>query len=335
MGMMLAIAAAAVVLSVVLIYAATKSMASRKMPVDEEALKQMSPAQARVYLRRLEAEKGIDAGENGRMRYSREYSDETGKSTAGRNATERNMTDGIPAVNNPAGNSSYTETELTNFRSAWTHSEFMSLTERFYELVFSATSILLFVGIYFQIDYFGIGDAYRSVWETYNGLILLLFILISVMLNSFVDNIIIPLDHVRPGERATMRLAGMVYMIVVFAYIKFFYEDSNYDSIILYFLTLVIGRFVYFDASLESFSQAMKDVFTNIPLLLLALLSTGLVALVGFRSGYLLTQNGVVLNLFIGQLYLLAVIFVIHHGFRMRERKKIRRGSRKDETSHR
>lgn len=190
--------------------------------------------------------------------------------------------------------------------------ETISLTERFYELIFSSTFILMFVAIYFAIDYFGFGTTDKTIWSKYNGIILLFFILGSVILNSFVDNKIIPLNHIRPGERASMRLLGMIYMLIIFAYIKFFYVDSNYDNIIMYFITLVIGRFVYFDASLESFQEAMNGVKDNLPILLLALMCTSIMAAFGFNTHYLQEQYGVVFNLFYAHIFLLVVIFIVH-----------------------
>ncbi len=184
--------------------------------------------------------------------------------------------------------------------------------ERFYELMFSSTTILMFVGIYFQMDFFGVGATGNAIWAKYNSFILLGFILASVMLNSFLDSYIIPLNHTEAGERAAMRLIGMLYMLIIFAYIKFIYQDDNYDSIIMYFVTLVIGRFVYFDASMESFTEAMRKAFRSLSFLILALMCSGIMAYVGFSSGYLLRANGVVMNLFIAHLYLLAVIFVVH-----------------------
>ncbi len=198
-------------------------------------------------------------------------------------------------------------------RKAFMREERLSLTERFYELIFSGTAIFLFVGIYFTIDFLGYGDQIGGFWERYSSFILLLFILASVIFNTVIDRIIIPLNHVKPGEIASIRLIGMLYMLIIFAYIKFIYQDDNYDAIIMYFLTLVIGRFVYFDATLQSFHEAVRDAAGNLPLLALALLCTGFLALFGFGSGYLLKSNGVVLSLFIAHLYLLLVIFVVHH----------------------
>ncbi|MCR5545323.1 MAG: hypothetical protein K6F30_02485 [Lachnospiraceae bacterium] len=190
--------------------------------------------------------------------------------------------------------------------------EILNLTDRLFELIFSSTFILLFVAIYFTIDYFGVVPKYQAFWNTYNGFILLLFILCSIILNSFFDKHLTPLKNLRPGDKASIRLIGMIYMMVIFLYIKFIYEDDNYDSIILYFITLIIGRFVYFDASLESFTEATSRAAKSTPLLLLVLMSSAIMAWYGFSSDYLMRSNGVVLNLFIAHLYLLVVIFIVN-----------------------
>lgn len=192
------------------------------------------------------------------------------------------------------------------------HFEVLNLTERLFELIFSSTFILLFVALYFTIDYFGVNPAMQQFWNDYNAFILLIFILFSVMLNSMFDKYIIPLKYLRAGDKSSLRLIGMIYMLIIFLYIKFIYEDSNYDSILLYFLTLIIGRFVYFDATLQSFTDAMKSTISSLPLLGLTLLCSGIMAWYGFASGYLMRLNGVVLNLFLAHLFLLVVIFIVN-----------------------
>ena len=192
------------------------------------------------------------------------------------------------------------------------HFEVLNLTERLFELIFSSTFILLFVALYFTIDYFGVNPAMQQFWNEYNAFILLIFILFSVMLNSMFDKYIIPLKYLRAGDKSSLRLIGMIYMLIIFLYIKFIYEDSNYDSILLYFLTLIIGRFVYFDATLQSFTDAMKSTISSLPLLGLTLLCSGIMAWYGFASGYLMRLNGVVLNLFLAHLFLLVVIFIVN-----------------------
>ncbi len=190
--------------------------------------------------------------------------------------------------------------------------KFLSLTERFFEMIFSCTFIMLFVAVYFYFDYFQRGKT-NSLWNNYNGLLLLLFILIAVLLTNLLDSKVIPLAYVEPGQIGNMRLLGMFYILIVFAVIKFRNGNNNYDDIIMYFVTLVIGRFIGFDATAKGFKEDMIKSMYNLPILGLALLCTGIMALYGFRSGYLIYDNGVVMNLFLANLMLILVIYIVHY----------------------
>ena len=190
---------------------------------------------------------------------------------------------------------------------------FNRYTERYYEMMLSATSTLLFTGIFFLIDfdYFSVSTRTWAFWEHYRDFILLAFIIISIILISIVDHFFIPLRIIEKEEKSTLRMAGMLYMLIIFAYIKFIYLDDNYDAILIYFITMVIGRFVYFDASFRDFCQSMKELIDQLPILLLVLLSTALLALYGFKSGYLLASNGVVVSMFLAHFFVIFEIFLI------------------------
>ena len=187
----------------------------------------------------------------------------------------------------------------------------MSYAERFSELIFSSTAVLGFVSVYSLINLFETDPAALEVWNKWKDFLLLLFLALAVGLNSFFDHVIVPLRHLTTRERSGIRMIGMLYMLVIFAYIKFIYNDDNYDRIILYFLTLVIGRFVYFDVSISDAAGAVKDAASNIPYLLLALGCTGVLAWYGFGTGYLLKSNSVVMSLFIAHLFMVTVIFIL------------------------
>ena len=180
---------------------------------------------------------------------------------------------------------------------------FNRYTERYYELMLSATSTLFFTGIFFLIDfdYFSVSARTWSFWESYRDFILLAFIVVSIILIRVIEK----------EEKSTLRMAGMLYMLIIFAYIKFIYLDDNYDAILVYFITMIIGRFVYFDASFQDFCNSMKELVDQLPILLLVLLSTALLALYGFKSGYLLTANGVVVSMFLAHFFVILEIFLI------------------------
>ena len=185
--------------------------------------------------------------------------------------------------------------------------------QRFYEMVFSGASILSFLAIYYLIDRFSPDGSFRNFWDRYKDMLLLLMICMSIVFNNLIDRIIIPLKKLSGAERGSVRLLGMLYIILIFAYIKFIYENDNYDGFIMYFLGLMIGRFIYFDASFRDGIRTMIDALKNFPLLILGLAYTGFMAYTGFTSDYLLVSNGVLVSTFIAHIFMIAAIFIIHH----------------------
>lgn len=186
--------------------------------------------------------------------------------------------------------------------------------EKYYELMISSTSMLLFIGLFFLIEYryFSFDSHFYEIWNQYNDFLLLLALIIAVLLINVVDWLIVPLRRIGMDKKSTLRMMAMIFMLLIFAYIKVIYEDDNYDSIIIYFLIMVIGRFVYFDASFKEFLHHMKAIFMELPTLFLSLLTTGALAYFGFGSGYLLKKNGVVLSLWIAQIFVIAEICIIN-----------------------
>lgn len=185
--------------------------------------------------------------------------------------------------------------------------------ERFYEMIFSASSILSFLSLYYLIDRFVTEGEFRTFWDAYKDFILLLMIVVSIIVNSYFDRMLIPLKNIERSEKASVRLMGMFYILFIFAYIKYIYENNNYDNFILYFIGLVIGRFVYFDASFRDFLGTLFEALKNFPLLVLGLICTGGMCYYGFGSGYLLKSNGVLVSTFFANLFLIVAIFIVHH----------------------
>lgn len=187
------------------------------------------------------------------------------------------------------------------------------VTEKFSELVFSGTSILMFMASYYMIERFLSVDEFLTIWNKYKDFLLLLFIILSCVFNSVLDRVLIRLRHLEHEDRAPIRLLGMLYMILIFCYIKFIYKNNNYDFFISYFLGLMIGRFVYFDASFRDFITNFKNAMSNLPLLILALSCTGILSLYGFGTKYLIKHIGVITNVFFIHLFMCVVLFLLFH----------------------
>lgn len=184
--------------------------------------------------------------------------------------------------------------------------------ERFFEMIFSATSILSFLATYYLIDRFVTVGTFAEFWDGHKDFLLLILICMSCLINTFLDKVFVPLSNITKQEKASVRMTGMFYIILVFLYIKFIYGNDNYDGFIMYFLGLMIGRFVYFDASLRDFWDSFKDAAKNTLIMILGLACLGAMCYVGFKKGYLLISNGVLVSAFFAHIFLIVAIFIIY-----------------------
>lgn len=110
----------------------------------------------------------------------------------------------------------------------------------------------------------------------------------------------------------SVRLISAFYIILILLYIKFIYNDSNYDSLIFYFVMLAIGRFVYFDSTLDYIKESLKSVVKYLPLLILMGAYSGFICWYGFSSDFLLKSNGVIVSTLLAHLFMDVAIFVLN-----------------------
>lgn len=168
----------------------------------------------------------------------------------------------------------------------------------------------LFLALYYLIDEYV--PEISSFWTEYRDLILLVFIILSVFMTNWSDIILVKLTHIKEEQKVSLRLLSTFYIICILLYIRFIYEDTNYNELIIYFISLAVGRFVYFDFTLKEFKSTMKGLAGNIPLLLLLLAYSALMCWYGFKGGFLLTSNGVIVSILIAHLFMDLSIVVLH-----------------------
>ena len=153
----------------------------------------------------------------------------------------------------------------------------------------------------------------ERTWADWNDFILLLLICLSCVFNTLLDKMIIPLKKVSKEEKASIRLLAMFYVIIILVWLNRIGDESEYNPVMMSYLGLMIGRFVYFDASFRDFFDAIKNALLNLPLLVMGLALTGALSYVGFSLGYLLERNYYIVGVFYTNLFLLAATFVIHN----------------------
>lgn len=185
--------------------------------------------------------------------------------------------------------------------------------ESFYEMAFASTSILLLLSLYYII-----GDRINlhtvsKVWNQYKDWVLIGFLLVSMLVDRIFDRVLVPLHYISAQKRGSVRLMASIYVMLILMYIRFIYEDYNYENLILYFVMLVIGRLVYFDVTWDGFRNDCLGLFRNLPVLLLMSAYSAAVVWYGFTSGFLMKANGVIVSTLIAHLFMDICIFLFDH----------------------
>ncbi len=202
---------------------------------------------------------------------------------------------------------------------------FVDKSQRLFEMLIAGTSVMSFSCSYVILNHVyslvqsgaaGHLNHYEKMmikmWSEGKDFVLLLLILLSCIFNTVLDSLIIPLRKITKEEKATIRMMAMFYVIIILMYLNIIGDESQYSPVMMYYFGLMIGRFIYFDASFKDFLVALKNMFFNSPYLLLTIVLTFLLATLGFKMGFLLERNYYIVGIFYTHLFMLAVIFIIH-----------------------
>ncbi len=197
--------------------------------------------------------------------------------------------------------------------------------QRFFEMIIAGTSVMSFSCAYVIINHVytlvetGVAGNLTpfeqrliEAWADGKDFVLLLLICMSCVINTILDSLIIPLKKLSKAEKATMRMLAMFYVIILLMYLNYIGDESQYSPVMMYYFGLMIGRFVYFDASFKDFLGALKNMFFNLPYMALSLILTGSLCALGFTLTYFLERNYFIMGIFYTHLFMLVCIFVIH-----------------------
>ncbi len=196
-----------------------------------------------------------------------------------------------------------------------------NFVQLFYEMMISGASGITFASSYVVANHLfklieenGTGgfEVFYAIWSDYKDFALLFLICMSCVINSALDRLIIPLKLLKKEKKATVRMLGMFYVIVVLIFLDTMGDKSEYGPVMIYYLGLMVGRFVYFDASLTDFLEAMRNVIKNLPLMLMGLMLMGGLCYFGFSMGYFLEKNYYIMGVLYTHIFIVAAIFLLH-----------------------
>ena len=202
---------------------------------------------------------------------------------------------------------------------------FVDKSQRLFEMLIAGTSVMSFSCSYVILNHLyalvqsGVAKHLNhyekmmiQMWTDGKDFVLLLLILMSCVFNTVLDSLIIPLKKITKEEKATIRMMAMFYVIIILMYLNIIGDESQYSPVMMYYFGLMIGRFIYFDASFKDFLVALKNMFFNSPYLLLTIILTYTLATLGFKMSFLLERNYFIVGVFYTHLFMMAVVFIIH-----------------------
>ncbi len=199
---------------------------------------------------------------------------------------------------------------------------FHNYIQLFYEMIIAATSVMSFACAYVILNHVytlatsggyssRLIKTYISIMNNWKDFVLLILICLSCILNTILDKLFIPLKRITREQKATVRMLAMFYVIILLLWLNVIGDESEYSPVMMYYLGLMIGRFVYFDASFKDFLSAMKNIFLKLPLLILGMTLSGVLCFIGFKTGFLLERNYFIVGIFYTHLFLLAAVFIL------------------------
>lgn len=158
-----------------------------------------------------------------------------------------------------------------------------------FEVLISNTCIVVMMWVYYWIT-----EKLYFMSKFFN-ILLLILIVVAVIANNIIDNKM-EQDMLTKSDKATIRLISSLSIANIFVYIKFKFETSQYDELIMCYIGLILGRFIYLDTTWEQVKISFQSFIKYIIPLVIAMAFTYIVSFYGFKYR-VITSNNILVSL--------------------------------------
>jgi len=160
-----------------------------------------------------------------------------------------------------------------------------------------------------------------SCLSDYNGIVLLVLIIIAIICNNLVDNKLgQDLVNKKVGKSlgkhdvdeeivANLRLLSSIVVLFMLIGFSVFSKTSEFSQLIICVVGLVLGRFIYFDTTLQGLWKNIKEIAQNLIYAVIAVLLTMIILGTGIYYNVIDTEN-FLMSIFGGHIFMLIVINV-------------------------
>ncbi len=171
-----------------------------------------------------------------------------------------------------------------------------------FEILISNTCVIVMMYVYDRIA--------NNIFflEKYLGIVMLVLIILAILINNFLDGKLVQ-DMLKEEEKGSIRLLSSCSIILIFFFFKFYFNTAEYDGFLLCYIGLVLGRFIYFDSSLEGIKECFRGLKPYVLPLIIGILLTGAILGVGIYLGIITTES-VFFSLTISHVFILYFIHI-------------------------
>ncbi|MBP1736120.1 MAG: hypothetical protein H6Q60_1 [Oscillospiraceae bacterium] len=130
---------------------------------------------------------------------------------------------------------------------------------KFEELLISVLAILIaaFLYDYSNYEFKGITIINNFIGK-YEGIILLIVVLLSVVLMNILSH---KFEHdFESDKKSSLRLLGSIFALCNLIVIRIITNNSSYDSVLICYICIILGRFISFDINLKAFLETLKGI---------------------------------------------------------------------------
>lgn len=147
-------------------------------------------------------------------------------------------------------------------------------------------------------------------WSDYNTIVLLGLIIIAIMCNNRVDKKIgNSFGKYNEKDVASLRLLSSIVILIMIIWFSVFYKSEIFKQLSVFILGLILGRFIFFDTTIQDFYKTVIGIIRNMAYAIIALLITMIIMGIGIAYEVIDAEN-FLLSILGGHIFLLVVINV-------------------------
>ena len=158
------------------------------------------------------------------------------------------------------------------------------IAQTVFEIIISNTCIIVMMYVYYCIE------KYMLFLQNYLGIIMIALIVLAILLNNFLDYIL-KQDMLKKENQANIRLISSCSVIMLFLFLKIYFKTMEYDEFLLCYIVLVLGRFIFFDSTINEFKKSLGDLKEYVIPLIIAFILTGIISWIGLNLKVITTDN--------------------------------------------